>query len=72
MFEIEKDIPTPKHRARQAYPFKQMEVGDSFFIPSESDSFHAKAVASLASKRFAPKRFVSRKVDGGRRIWRVQ
>jgi hypothetical protein len=32
MFKIEKGIPLPESK----YPFAEMEVGDSFFVPCES------------------------------------
>ena len=38
MFEIEKDVPIPeKANLQTKYPFRDLEVGDSFFVPfSES------------------------------------
>ena len=36
MFKVDKNITKPKFRGRGApskYPFKSMEVGDSFFVP---------------------------------------
>lgn len=33
MFAIEKNIPAPSIDLRRKYPFREMEVGDSFFVP---------------------------------------
>ena len=65
MYEIEKNIPM---KTRGKYPFNEMEVGDSFFVPSP---FHNKArQAALArnGKRYRkrsgkPQRFITRTVN---------
>ena len=64
-YEIEKNVPL---RGRGKYPFNEMEVGDSFFVPSP---FHNKArQAALArnGKRYRkrsgkPQRFITRTVN---------
>ena len=35
-FKIDSDVPPPRERTypQQKYPFDEMEVGDSFFVPS--------------------------------------
>ena len=80
MFKIEKGIPIPvsKTVTRQGrgrdrlYPWAEMQVGDSFFVPGEAKRIGVASHASAVCKRYAPKRFVSRKVEGGVRIWRVE
>lgn len=35
-YKIDKDIPIPKHRSHWSrFPFKDLEVGDSFFVHKE-------------------------------------
>ena len=75
-FTVEKNIPMPERRGRGngQYPFDHLEPGDSFFIPvDEGRSSRGKsALAGIANKRMAPKRFAARSVEGGVRIWRVE
>ena len=76
-FKIEKriPIPTPKKTGYGSYPFADMKVGDSFFVPS-SDTFRETRlrVASAASYyglRHPGIKFSLRKTDDGIRVWRV-
>ena len=62
-FKIEKGIEVPQYRAK--YPFKKMEVGDSFF--SETDACSS---AYMYGKRNG-KRFLIRKEGDGFRVWRI-
>jgi hypothetical protein len=65
--KIEKGVPMPGlgvGRSRK-YPWREMEVGDSFVIQKS-----AYAQAQLASKRTGFK-FSVRKVDGAYRVWRI-
>ena len=86
-FAIEKDVPLPPRVGSVArrYPFRQMDVGDSFLIPSGTKSKRGKpmvlaGVASTAS-RFAREmseetggtvRFACREVPEGIRVWRIK
>ena len=67
--QIEKNFPIPPGRRGRPvkYPWYSMEIGDSF-LPTEKC---ARATAYAASQRYAPKKFIYRKVDGGGRIWRI-
>ncbi len=70
MITIEKGIPVPENaKSAAAYPFATMEVGDSFLAPKKTGS---SAAMCVAKKTLAPKDFVSRVVEGGRRIWRTK
>lgn len=54
------------------WPFNEMEVGQSFFIP-ETDTSAINAVhgrASADGKRLG-KKFTVRTVGGGKRCWRI-
>lgn len=70
-FEIEKGIPVPARQLK--YPLREMEIGDSFFVPSRSDGRPPTIYKSLGTyhRTLAPKRFVQRLVEGGARIWRI-
>lgn len=85
-FQIESDIPykAPSRGGRgrkpTQFPFRDMEVGDSFLIPCEHD---AKTLASWRRKILvSKKRFVVEEdeyiiirtsvVDGGLRVWRTE
>jgi hypothetical protein len=68
---IEKGIPVPPETRGikpTMYPWAQMEVGDSFFLPGR------KAHPGFTSKpcKATRHKFTSRKVNGGFRTWRVK
>lgn len=63
---IDKNIAMPKGGRRSKYPWREMEVGDSFFLPKATVSMGA------ANDRYAPTKFIMRKVDGGHRVWRIE
>ncbi len=72
---IDKGVPIPERvytyagRERQyRYQWRTMEVGDSFLAQISPTC----PLAGIASRRFAPKRFTQRLVDGGTRVWRVE
>lgn len=75
---VEKDIPIPEasHRKRR-YPLDQMEVGDSFLVPTDPAmtfrKLQAKASSSVAYAHgtLGGRRFVTRQVEGGVRVWRI-
>lgn len=71
MLEIDKGIPRPASLRAAKYPWAALEIGDSFFVPSVNGATHNVAsVASWAGKRHG-KKFSSRTVDGGVRVWRI-
>lgn len=73
-FKLEDTIVPPPATARSngRWPFNEMEVGQSFFIP-ETDSAAMNAVNSEASVRGRRlgKKFTVRTVAGGKRCWRI-
>ncbi len=79
MYEIEKDIPIIKSRWRESkYPFPEMEIGDSFFVPLNGKEAR-KVQPSIVScgNRYRDKRFTTRIIieEGvkiGIRCWRVE
>ncbi len=75
MFEIEKGIPLPKQKhigPKPKYPLKEMGVGDSFFVPGDNSRYNLSNNVSAAARHNAPdKKFKTRTVEGGIRVWRV-
>jgi hypothetical protein len=70
-FEIEKGVPVPSGAVSNRYPFREMEVGDSFFVPSgATQAGNVRAAAAMAGRRHGAKFKVCQKADGVR-VWRV-
>jgi hypothetical protein len=77
MTSIQKNIPMPVTKPRgkngrrtEIYPWRQMQVGDSFLFP-ERIGRGAYAAAKARSNSGAEK-FEVRKTEAGFRCWRVQ
>ena len=66
--KIEKNIPIPKPRNK--YPFALMDVGDSFFVPGKTASHLSGSIGN--AMRITSGKFVTRNIDGGVRVWRVE
>ena len=67
---IEVGVPAPKMRVVYAYPYEEMDVGDSFCVPLEA---RAKVLNAnyRAGKRLA--RVFTAKTDGDQvRVWRTK
>lgn len=61
------------------YPFAQMDVGDSFLVecPDERKSAVRSNVATSAWKHsllhyYGNRKYITRKVEGGVRVWRIE
>lgn len=74
MYLVEKNIQMPnggRLGRKSKYPFAEMEVGDSFFIPGSGEDVRLRvANAAMVHGKRNGKTFTSRKVDGGFRLWR--
>lgn len=68
--KIEKGVPVPSPPMRAKYPFKDMEVGDSFFVSSEYIDKVRSSAASYA--RAHGMKFTTRQEGDGLRVWRVE
>ena len=75
MYQIDRNVPMvhitkPK---REIYPFSQLKIGDSFFVPAKDRGAipRARVAASYWAKE-NNRKLVSRSVEGGVRIWRVK
>lgn len=70
-FKIEKEIPIPDFAfSRSKYPLKDMKIGDSFFVSSESLN-GARSSCYNFSKIHKDYKFITRKENDGCRVWRV-
>ena len=75
MLEIEKGIPMPdkKYGRHLKYPFKEMEITDSFIVECKKDESHQKLVNILSSARhYKPMKFRTETVETGIRCWRIE
>ena len=71
MIPIDKDVPMPDPTTPDVtkYPWMTMEIGDSFFVDNVTAArFNA---TKDAAQRRTGRRFASRKVEGGVRVWRT-
>ena len=78
MFKIEKSIPVPRRQdyGQSPYPFKDMQPGDSFFVPCTNTTlFKAYTAGVAAASHYLGKGcFSVRKSKDplGFRIWRTK
>ena len=58
--------------AKSKYPFKDMKIGDSFFV--ECDKPKTKKLSSIlgCAGRCKPMKFTVRQVENGIRTWRIK
>ena len=74
-FKIEDDVPLPDDggtRFQRKYPFLEMKVGQSVFIPTLHASQLAGAIAYAQHRLGGTAKFVRRSLEGGTRVWRVK
>lgn len=70
-FKIDKNVPMPAPYSRTKYPFRLMEIGDSFVIPDGVARQYISSYAANAGKRLGRKFSVRKAADGSVRCWRV-
>jgi hypothetical protein len=75
--EIEKNVPTPNSEGgKTKYPFAQMEVNDSFFVPNGNANSINSAAGVFRKTKQPTWKFTVRKVKEndikGVRVWRTQ
>lgn len=76
-FKIVSSVPLPA-TARSQYakwPFGEMKVGDSFFVPDEIAGPAAnilRPAAAYYAKRHPNWHYTTRREDGGYRVWRTE
>jgi hypothetical protein len=77
VIKIESNVPLPSGRI--SWQFNEMEIGESFFIECDPKDLKRLRANAWAAWRYhtesdplnASKRFISRVVEGGFRVWRV-
>ena len=68
--EVEINIPIPPEKKRNVYPYKVMEVGDSFFVPM--GKIQIVCNANYRTGKALCKKFIARKDEEGVRVWRTE
>lgn len=72
--QIDKGVPLPKRRlpSEPMYPWRSMEIGDSFFVEKRGASMTKQA---LAAGKASNRKFITRSVEEngvtGIRVWRI-
>ena len=72
MYKVEKNVPMPTYSGKKGvskYPFKEMEVGDSFEFKGSKPTIDA---AVNRFSKILDYKFTVRKVENGFRIWRTK
>ena len=67
---VEKKIPLPSDKKRNSYPYKVMEVGDSFYVPE--GILQIVCNANYRAKKQLGRKFIARKDKEGIRVWRTE
>ncbi len=71
--KIEHDHAMPAKRNTRLYPFDEMEVGDSFFIPEADHALQSSAASAAYTWGKSNKKKISKRaVTGGTRFWRIE
>jgi len=77
-FPLETGVPMPQggpDYSRYKYPWRQMQVGDSFFVPvtgNKKRKLYAMKSVIFYQHEKHPEHFEVRVVDGGVRVWRTE
>lgn len=70
MLEIDKGVPLVPRNGPYKYPWDDMEIGDSVLITDVGDEV-VRVSVYRANRTRAPRRWCSRKLQGGTRVWRI-
>ena len=74
MIKVESGIPVPARTNRQGgrpfiYPFADLKVGESFFVPGKKVKTMSQAASRAAKRRKIE--HITRTGEGGVRVWRT-
>lgn len=73
--QIEKGVPIPGNVTRKTkYPFREMKVGESFFINDKIDPERTRKKIAAAASMFSRDKeykFKTQVFEGGVRTWRI-
>ncbi len=64
---VEKSVPLPEGKKR--YPYKEMDIGDSFFVGD--GKLHVVCNANYRASKRLGMQFIARKEAQGVRVWRT-
>jgi hypothetical protein len=65
--EVDKSIPIPRsNMGRPKYPWRDLKIGDSFYVPKYTNSLH------YCAKRIGIKITTRKDAEGGIRVWRIK
>lgn len=67
-FPIKKNVPIPSFPNK--YPWEALEIGDSFFVNGKRATLLSSAKGH--TERKTGRKFTTRSVEGGCRVWRVE
>jgi len=67
---IESNVPLPEEKKRNSYPYKQMDVGDSFFIGGAKINIVCNNNYRIG--KHTGMKFTARREGDGVRVWRTQ
>jgi hypothetical protein len=67
---IEQDIPIPPERKRNIYPYKQMDVGESFLVPETKIQIVCNN--NYRVSKLTGMKFIARREGSGVRVWRTE
>jgi hypothetical protein len=73
--KVEEGVPIPEAAQRGTlYPWEDMKIGSSFFIPGDpAKVFNKVTTAANRRKSLHPgENYTTRKVEGGVRCWRIE
>ena len=73
VIQIEKNIPVNRFLRRSRnhkYPFRELELGDSFFVALDEQGINVLRVLAWRFAKETGWKFVTKRVDGGVRVWR--
>ena len=66
---IDKNIELPKERVRHEYPYRDMDVGDSFYV--DDGKINVMCNNNYRMGKVLGCKFIARVEDGGVRVWRI-
>ena len=70
MIQIEKNIPLPPEKKRNTYPYKQMDIGESFLV--SEGKMQIVCNANYRPSKAMGMKFIARKEGNGVRVWRIE
>lgn len=71
-YKIEKGVPIPTCAVNKKYPLRELEIGDSFFVPDVTQVKITGAFNSHAPKKFSCRTLKDDKGNiKGVRVWRI-